>query len=149
MSENLKVLGVTIDTHFALDAHFNSVTTRAVACQRILAKVANYRWGLEAGLLHITHNAVIGSILRYALAMTGSVMPPDLVKKMKTQIINIAARKVSGVSRTARIECLHFAINTATFLNLYVKHCARHMDECIRANSSQIRQRLIAERAAY
>ena len=140
---------MTIDTHFTLDEHFKSVITKASVRQSILAKVANYHWGLEAGLLHITHNAVIGSILRYALVMTGSAMPPDLIKKMNTQIINIAARRVSGVSRTARIECLHFAINTATFLNLYVKHCAKFMDECVLAQSSQIRKRLITELVAY
>ena len=138
-SENLKVLGVSICTHYTLDEHFKSIITKASV----------FRWGLEAGLLRITQNAAIGIILRYTLVVTGSATPPDLVKKMNTQIINIAARKVRGVSRTARIECLHFAINTATFLNLFVKRCAKYMDECIRAHSSQIRKRLIAELAAY
>ena len=147
--ETVKILGVTIDSQFTLDEHFTNIVTKAAVRQCLLTKVSNSHWGLEVGTLHITHNAVINSLLRYALTVTGSVFPPDLVRKLNTQIINAAARKIGGVSRTARIESLHFVMNTATFLNLYVPHCAVFLDGCVRAHTSGICKRLLAELAVY
>ena len=114
ITDTVKVLGVTIDSQFTLDEHFKNMCTKAAVRQSILSKVANSHWGLELGTLHITHNAVINSLLRYALAITGSVFPPDLVRRVNTQIINVAASKIGGANRTARIECMHFIMNAMT-----------------------------------
>ena len=84
LPEHLKRLEITKDTHFTPDERFKSIVTKASVRQGILAKVTNSRRELEAGLLHIACIAVIGSLLRYALVVTGSVIPPALVKKMNT-----------------------------------------------------------------
>ena len=128
-----------------MDEHFKSIISKAAAGQSILAKVADSHWGLEVSTMHITHDAVMNSLLCYALAITGSVFPPDLVWLVNTQVINVAARKVGGVSRTARIENSHFVINTATYMNLYVVHCAVFMAGCMRARTSNIHKRMVTE----
>ena len=91
ITDAVKIHGVTFDTQFTLDERFKNVMTKAALRQRLLNRVANCRWGLEVGTLHITQNAVINSLLRYALAVTGSVLPPDLVRRVITQIVNVAA----------------------------------------------------------
>ena len=69
--------------------------------QNILKKVASSRWGLEVGVLRMTHDALLGSLLRYALAVAGSCLPPDLSQKIDTRLVDIAAREILGVDRTA------------------------------------------------
>ena len=62
---------------------------------------------------------------------------------------NIAARKIGGLSRSTRIESLHFAVGTATVYNLYVYHCAAFLDACLRAANSSINDRLRIELREY
>ena len=130
MTETEKILAVKIDSQFTLDEHSKSIIIKAAVGQFVLAKVANCHWALDVGTTHIAHNAVIDSLLRYALTATGSVFPPDLVGRVNTQIINTAARKIGGVSRTTRMENLHLILNTMAFMNLYVTHFFL-MDDCM------------------
>ena len=90
----------------------------------------------------MTHDAVIGSLLRYALTFTGSCFPPYLMKRINTQIVNIAARRIGDLSRSTRIESLHYTVGTTTIYNLYVRHCAEFLDASMRANNSTINDRL-------
>ena len=117
-------------------------TTKAQLRQSVLKKVANSAWGVEVGVLKMTHDAVIVSLPRGALTATGSCYPPDIMRSVKTQIVNIAARKIGGLSRGARIEALHFTVGTATIFNLYVRYCAEFLDACLRVGESTINTRL-------
>ena len=149
MTATMRVLGVTLDPYLTLDAHYEGIIAKAQMRQGILSRVAGYKWGLETGILRMTHDAVIGSLLRYALVLTGSCLPPDLLRKINTQVVNIAARKVGGLSRSARIESLHYTVGTTTVYNLYVRHCAEFMDACLRAPNSTVNKRLRRELEVY
>ena len=138
VAETVEILGVTIGSQFALDEHFKNVIAKAAARQCLLTRVTSCHWGLEVGTLHITYNAAINSLLRYALAITGSVFPLDLVRRINTKVVKIAYRKIGRVGRTARIESPHFVMNAATVMNLYVPHCAAFLDGCARAQSNAI-----------
>ena len=70
----------------------------------------------------MTHNAVISSLLRYALAATGSSLPPDLTRRVKPQIVGTARPRGGGPSSGARNECFQFAAGATTVFNLYVRH---------------------------
>ena len=72
-TESLRVLGVQIG------AHFKNTITKGPTRQGIPHRVTNSRWGVEVRALKITHDAVIGSLLRYALVVTGSCYPGDLM----------------------------------------------------------------------
>ena len=132
-----------------MDEHFKNIATIASVRRSLLNRAASCHWGLEVGAHQITHDAVIKSLLRYALAVTGSAFPPDLVRRVNAQIINIAARRIGGVRRNARIESLRLIMNTATFVNLYLPHCAIFLDGRITAQNSGIFTRLRKELAAY
>ena len=96
ISGTVRILGVSINPRFTLDAHFKNIATKAAVRPRVLAKATNYHWGLRAGVLHTTRNAVINSLLRYTLVITGSVFPPNLVRCVNARIINVAAAQVGG-----------------------------------------------------
>ena len=90
----------------------------------------------------MTHDAAMTSLIRYALAGTGSRLPPDPFRRVNLQNISIAARRFSNPSRGARKESLHYAVGTAAAYNLYVRHCAQFLDGCLRASNSTIAERL-------
>ena len=97
----------------------------------------------------MARDAIIGSLLRYAQILTGSCFPPDLLHKMNTQVLNIAARRVGGLARTARIESLHFITGAMSIYNMYIVHCADFLDSCLRAHNSSIQTRIKQEVSAY
>ena len=149
LTDNLKILGVIIDNWFTLEDHFRQVLTKAPVRQGILQRVAGCRWGLEVGILSMTNDSIVESLLRYALNVLGACLPHDLIKKANTQILNIMARRIGAIGRTARIETLHFYMNTQTIQNMGVVHTAHFLDSCLRAEGSTIKARLLEELCAY
>ena len=96
LQETVKVLGVLLDSHVTLDEHFRALMSGAQIRQGILTRVARMTWGLDTGVLRATHDALITSLLRYGLTLTGSCLPDDLLNKLDTRVVNIAARKLRG-----------------------------------------------------
>ena len=96
LTDSIEVLGLIFDRHLSLDTHHISLTTRAQIRQAILKKISSHRWGAEIGVLEITAESVIGSHLRYGNVITGSCMPPDLIRKVDIQVISVAARRTCG-----------------------------------------------------
>ena len=145
LSETVKILGVTLDNDFTLDDHMQTTMAKAQLRQAILSKVANTRWGLGHTVLSVTHDALVSSLLRYAMVITGSCYPGDLVDRVDVAIINTAARKISGLHYSTRLEVLHFLAGTNLFRNLYSHHCALFVHRALCASDSGIRSRLAKE----
>ena len=143
LSTEMEILGITIDPWFTLDAHYQKMVAKAPVRQGILNRLAKARWGLEVGVQKMARDSVIGSILRYGLVLTGSCFPPDLMRKMNTQILNISARKVGGVARTARSESLHLVTEVMSFYDMFAVHCADSLDSCLRAHHSTVQERMV------
>ena len=142
LTEEVKVLGIQFDHRMTMDTQMENLRAKAQLRQEILAKVSRQGWGLEAGLLQITHSAVITSLLRYRLVVQGSCMPPDLFGRIETNIVNTAARRITVLDRSTRVEVLHFLTATYSFANLYVLHCAEMIDAGLRATGSTTQVRL-------
>ena len=88
--------------------------------------------GTGNGALKITRGAAVTSFLRYSMTITGSRRVPDLMKRSNTQSVNVATRNAGGLSRSARIESMHFLLGTHTIYNLYETRCAEFSDSCLR-----------------
>ena len=84
----------------------------------------------------MTHDALRGSLLRYAPAVAGSCLLPDLSQKIDTRLVDSAARKILGVDRTARVETLHFVAGAYNFRNMGVVRLAEHLDLIMRSHDS-------------
>ena len=87
-----------------LGDHLTSLLARAQIRQAILRRIGNTNWGVEVGVLKIAADSIIGSLLRYGSAIFGSCMPPNLIRKIDTQVINAAARGVCAADRSMRKE---------------------------------------------
>ena len=110
--ETARVLGVLLDSHMTLDEHYKVLMSKAQVRQGILARVARMTWGLDTGVLRVTQEALITSLLRCGLALTGSCLPDDLLNRIDAGVVNIAARKIAGLPYITRIESLHFIAGT-------------------------------------
>ena len=93
----------------------------------------------------MSHDALVASLLGCAPTVTGSCYPPGLACSINTQVVNIVARKIGGLSRSARIETLRHVAGTFSIQKLNVRHCAEFPDACLRASGSSINARLRAE----
>ena len=148
LTETIRILGVVFDTYLTLDDHHRGLVTRAQIRQAILRKIGNLRWGVEVGILRITTEAVIGSLLRYGSVIMGNCMPPDLLREIDTQVINVAKRRICGADRTIREETLHFLTVGHNTENRYVTKCALMVNSVLRATKSAIRDRVVTELCA-
>ena len=144
----VRVLGIDLDWQLSLDGHF-AILKKAQIRQGILSRVARCSLGLEWGVLEMTHDAVITSLRKNALSVTGSCLPTDLFRKVDSMIANVAARKVGGISRTVRIESIRLLSGTMSMSNLFAIHCAGLLDSSLRAVGSDIRERLTDELCGY
>ena len=77
LSDDLEVLGITLDTHFPLDAPFERLLAWPRVRQSIPARIFRTTWRLDTMVLRVTRNALLTSILRYGLILTGSSFPDD------------------------------------------------------------------------
>ena len=61
-----KNLGVTIDSLLALNEHYRNIMAKAPVRQGVLNRAARSHWGLEVGVLRMTHDAINRSALVYS-----------------------------------------------------------------------------------
>ena len=90
--------------------------------------MARTPWGVDTTVLKVTHDALITSILRYGLVLTGSGLPDDL--------LNMASRRITGLPFFRRVEALHFISGTRCLRNLYSQHCGVFLHSILLSHDS-------------
>ena len=135
----MRILGVTIDMFFTLDDHYEDMVAKAQLRQRILKKVAGTRWGLEVGVLRSAHAALLTSLITYGLAAMGGMAYESCLHRLETQQTNIAARRVVGVSRSARLAVLHMVADVMSARKLFIQQSALAIDRALRTRNSAIK----------
>ena len=140
--ESFRLLGVTFDNKFSFGAQLERVLSLSKKRLAIMGKVAGFAWGLETNMLRLTGDTLITSLLRYGLAVVGSGLSDDSMRRINTCVLNVMARKIIGVNRTARVPVLHAVSGILSVHNLFVQHCASMLDLSLRASNSTIQTRL-------
>ena len=141
--ESVKILGVVCDAGLTFAEQIASVFERAKIRMAVLARVAGSSWGPETGMLRLTHEALLTSLVRYGWAVIGSGIHEERMLALNTRIVNVAARKVAGASRSERRGALHAAAGVLSAQNLLLMHCALSLDRTVRAYGSSIREWLL------
>ena len=147
VSSSLKVLGVTFNMGLDSRHQLESILDKAQVRLAVLARVAGATWGLEMGMLRLTHNSLLVSLIRYGLIIMGSGLFERHFLKMESRITNIAARRITGVGRSARPMVLHFVAGVSSAHNMFVPDCAYSVDRELRAEGSTVRTWMV-ERTA-
>ena len=137
-----RVLGLELDETFGFEAEVENAIGRAMVRQRVMTQLARRTWGLEAGLLRSTHAALVTSLIGYGLVITGSHAYEGLMSRLETQYANIAARRITAVSRAAQLEVLRPMADILSVRNMYVQQCALLMDRALREHASLLQDRV-------
>ena len=86
-----------------------------------MAQLAPTAWGLEAGVLRSTHMALITSRTRYEFATYGGYLFGKWMDRPVSQIANVAARRITGAHRTARLEVRMTTAGLVSVRNKYIR----------------------------
>ena len=106
------ILGLVWDQQLNFSEHVRRLVARANLRNGIMARLARCNWGLDAGITRSTSKALIFSLCRYGLTVFGAGLHHADFARLDTRIANIAARRILGVSRSARLAILHASAET-------------------------------------
>ena len=93
----------------------------------------------------MTADTLLVSLLRYGLAVTGSMSCEQSPSRLDVAVINVAARRILGVNISARLPTLLAPAGLKSIRNFYRQHCAEVLDSAFRVANSAIRGRLLPQ----
>ena len=137
----IKVLGVFLGSSFGFIPHLEGVMARASMRHGIMARLSRSTWGLEAGLLRSTHAALLTGLMTYGYAVAGPGAYDKVFERLDTQGANVTARRITGISRSARLETLHLAAALWSATNQYLQHVAKLMTRALSATECTLATR--------
>ena len=132
-SSSIKILGLVLDENLGFAEHTANVLKRAIARHGVMAQPASTGWGIEAGVLRSTHIALITSLIRYGFATYGGYMYEKCMDRLDTQVANIAARRVAGAHRSARLEILTPTAGLMSARNMFIQQCGEFVIRALEA----------------
>ena len=140
--EEMRILGVIFDCDFSFERHFTRICEKTRVRMAILGRLATSSWGLESTMMRITGEALVVSLLRFGLTVVGSGLADGLMRRLDTTILNVMARRTTGVARTARIPVLHATAGILSAHNLFIQQCASMVDLSLRATGASVQARV-------
>ena len=123
---SMRALGVIFDSRLYFSGHIEGLLSRAAIRHGVMARLARSTWGLEAGVLRATHSVLLTGLTRYALVTYGSGAYDVDMRRLETLHANIAARRITGISRSARLATLRMAAGVQSVRNLNICQCLGH-----------------------
>ena len=129
------------DRGFTFEEHLERVLAQAKTQMAVLGKVSSCSWGLETGMIRLTGKSLVLSLLRYGLNIVGSGLS-EKSRRIDARIINVLARKITGVGPSARLPVLHALAGVETAHNMFTPQCAKMLNLSLRADKSSIQQKV-------
>ncbi|CAK1590886.1 unnamed protein product [Parnassius mnemosyne] len=115
MSEEIKVLGVTVDRKITFNTHVRNVCRKATALYGQLSRAAKISLGFQPVIIRTMYTAVVEPVVLYA----ASVWAPAASKLgMKKQLNAVQRGFAQKICRAYRIVSLHSALTFAGLLPL-------------------------------
>ena len=137
-ADSLEVLWVQFDSLLNFQQHYKQVIRAARARQGVVATLARRDWGIDVGILRGTHATSHTSLTTYASVATGGTAYESCLKRLETQRTNIAARRVTAVSRSVRAAVLHFAADVISAGNLFIQPSRLAIYRALRTHNSTV-----------
>ena len=84
LSRTLKILGVTLDTHFTFGPNARDCVKRVSRAPNVMKALTGSSWGFTTETLVATYKAIVRPILNYMLPPSGSLKyPPPIWTKLR------------------------------------------------------------------
>ena len=142
--QEIRKLGALFEKALSFRGRVNRLLTRAKVRHCFLAKFARWSWVLETGVPRLTHESLLSSLTRYGLAVYGSGIYEADFRDLETLHSNAADPRVIRLGVSTKTETLNAVAGVFRVRNLYLRHCADLVDNCLRATGGTICFRLSA-----
>ena len=106
-----------VDGKISFAQDIGGVQQKAGLRHGIMARLARSTWGLETGLFRATHSTLLTSLMRYGMRVVDSGAREKASGEMGARSINVSARRITGISRSARLEVLFMAAGSWSVQN--------------------------------
>ena len=107
-----------------------------------MARLARGSWGLEANVLRTAYGALLTSLSGFALVTIGSGAYERGLRSLATQHANVSARRITDISRSARLAALHMSADVRSAHNLSIRQCALKLDRTLRVADCMFQARI-------
>ncbi|XP_063617206.1 uncharacterized protein LOC134790367 [Cydia splendana] len=115
MAEEIKLLGLTIDSSLTFNTHIASVCKKALGIYKLLARTARVSWGLNPDIVRLIYTAAVEPVILYAASAWAPAANKLGVRKQLNVVQRGFAQKMCGAYRTVS---LHSALILAGLLPL-------------------------------
>ena len=124
------MLGITFDCGLNFRKQPNALE-KTKTRRALLARVAGSTWGPV-------------SLVRYGSVLVGLGLFERGLSSLEAGVPNIAARRITGIGRSARFMALRAAAGMISIHDLFNLNCALSFHLALRARNSSIRDALLA-----
>lgn len=104
VTNEIKLLGVTIDNKLTFNTHVKNMCKRAVAAYKQLTRAAKISWGLHPEVVRIIYTATIEPIILYAASVWAPAVTKVCIKKRLGSVQRGFRQKVCRAYRTASLN---------------------------------------------
>lgn len=104
MSQEIKLLGLTIDSKLTFNTHVKNVCVKAVGVYKQLARAAKVSWGLHPDVIRSIYTAAVEPILLYAAAAWAPAADKRGVQKQFNTVQRSFAQKLCRAYRTVSLN---------------------------------------------
>ena len=137
-----RVLGVILGGQFGFRQQVAGVLRRSGIPHGLEAGQARSILGLEAGILRTAHAALLTHLATYGLTVGRYGAYEAEFACVGTLGTNVSARRITGISRSARLEMLHMAEGIWSFRNRYLQNIAMLLAPALAAMECTLTTRL-------
>ena len=138
-----KIVGMRFDVRWGFGKQADGILRRAGLRQGIMAILSRCTWVLEAGSLRFTHSALLTSLITYGFVVMGAGAYVEGFLRLGTGAASVTARRITGISRSARLHGLRVAAGVWSVRNLYLQRVAMALQWVLVATERPFSDRLI------
>ena len=114
---------MTVGENLGVEVSADDDIRRATMRRGEMARLAKSSWGLKLGTFRSIHSALITRLGQYGLTTPGVFAYNSSLHRLKIQYAAVAARRIAGASRAARLGILRPLADTLLVRNLYSTVC--------------------------
>ncbi|XP_061729235.1 uncharacterized protein LOC133534169 [Cydia pomonella] len=104
MSEDMKILGLTVDNKLTFNKHTAGVCRKALNMYKKLARTAKIGWGLHPDIIRLIYVAVVEPTIMYAASAWAPAVNKLGIKKQINTVQRGFAQKISKAYRTVSLN---------------------------------------------
>ena len=105
----------------------------------VLARLVKSTSGAEAGVMRSSSVALIVCLCAFWITTVGSGVPSRDMGLLGTRFMNIAAHRIEGAGKAARLAALRAPAGHLSLANFYNAKCALCLGPVLRVSGSSIR----------